>query len=391
MINNASRLHDELKKFAGQYSDWADARHLSVMCWMIVGLIAEGSVNLTKWIYHVHSKAQIAQSIQRQLSRWMKNPRINPAKLYSPIVKVLLADWDDPIMYLSLDTTMLWAEYCIIRVSVVHLGRGVTVGWRVLRHKSSSVHIDTYADLLKRISKRLPAAPKKVLLADRGFANPKLLVISQQLGWHCRIRIKGNVWLKNPRQDWQRASGIPLAMGEAKFIQNVRLHKRNSIEGVHLAIGWEESSRERWYVLSTETVSLQTFYEYGLRFTIEEEFLDDKSNGFDLESSGIRSVPALSRLCLVLAVSTLFLTAQGVEVVVSGNRRKIDPHWFRGMSYLKIGWGWIKQALNKGWEIISNIVLVTNKDPDPVMASRLQHEKRSYRIHFVVYDLDWAC
>jgi len=33
--------------------------------------------------------------------------------------------------------------------------------------------------------------------------------------------------------------------------------------------------------------------------------LDDKSNGFDLESSRLRSAPAISRLCLVLAMTTI--------------------------------------------------------------------------------------
>ena len=74
-------------KFAGQYSPWSDLRHLGVMCWMMVGLIAEGKVNLTQWIDHVCTKAQIAQSTQRRLSRWVNNPRINPAKLYSPVQK----------------------------------------------------------------------------------------------------------------------------------------------------------------------------------------------------------------------------------------------------------------------------------------------------------------
>ena len=94
---------------------------------------------------------------------------------------------------------------------------------------------------------------------------------------------------------------------------------------------------------------MKTFQEYGLRFDIEENFLDDKSNGFQLESSLIRSAPALTRLCLVLAMTTLYLVSQGVEVVKQGKRRWVDPHWFRGQSYLKIGWNWVKLALSRGW------------------------------------------
>lgn len=44
-----------------------------------------------------------------------------------------------------------------------------------------------------------------------------------------------------------------------------------------------------------------------MRFDIEENFLDDKSAGFQLESSEIRSADALARLCLILATAILFL------------------------------------------------------------------------------------
>lgn len=390
MIDRSSHLHHQLIKFAGQHTQWPDLRHLGVLCWMMVGLIVEGKVNLTKWIDHVCTKAKIAQSTQRRLSRWVNNPRINPAKLYSPVVKAVFAKWKDSEIYLSFDTSMLWDEYCIIRICVVHLGRAIPVGWRVLKHKSSSVKIETYQDLLKRISKLLPVRAKVILLADRGFANAELIRYVRQLGWHCRIRIKGNFWLRHPRQGWERVSQFPVAIGEAKLIHNVQIHKCNSLTDVHLAIAWESTSKEHWYIISTEPTTLQTFREYGFRFTIEENFLDDKSSGFNLEDSKLRSAPALSRLCLVLAMTTLFLTAQGVEVVISGQRRHVDPHWYRGTSYLKIGWSWVKQALNKGCNLISVVSFCTNIDPEPVKASRLQHQQRTYRIEFKATTQVWA-
>lgn len=390
MLENTSHLHHRLIKFAGQYSKWSDLRHLGVMCWMMVGLIAEGKVNLTKWIDHVYTKAQIAQSTQRRFSRWVNNPRINPAKLYSPVVKAVFASWRDPEIYLSFDTSMLRNEYCIIRICVVHLGRAIPIGWRVLKHQSSSVKIDTYQDLLKRVSKLLPTSVKVVLLAERGFINAQLVRYVRQLGWHCRIRIKGKFWLYHPRRGWMRINQLKLARGEAQLIHNVRIHKHDSLTDIHLAIAWEDTSGEYWYIISTEPTTLPTFREYGLRFTIEENFLDDKSNGFNLENSKLRSAPALSRLCLVLAMTTLFLTAQGIEVVKNGQRRLVDPHWFRGSSYLKIGWSWVKKSLHHGLEFINVISLVTNTDPDPVKASLRQYELKTYRIEFKVTTHVWA-
>ncbi len=88
-----------------------------------------------------------------------------------------------------------------------------------------------------------------------------------------------------------------------------------------------------------------------MRFDIEENFLDDQSNGWNIQRSEIRSVCALSRLWFILAVATLYVTAQGVAVVVEGKRRWVDCHWFRGNSYFPIGWEWVKTALVNRWSL----------------------------------------
>ncbi len=148
------------------------------------------------------------------------------------------------------------------------------------------------------------------------------------------------------------------------------------------ALGQHPENGERWIIVSDQPTSAETFIEYGFRFSIEEGFLDDKSNGFQLESSRIRSRQMLSRLCLVLAIATLYLSAVGTEVVESGNRRQVDPHWFRGSSYLKIGWRWIRQSLVQGWELSTSLRLSDSVDSDLAIASRPQAARRSRTIQF---------
>ncbi len=97
--------------------------------------------------------------------------------------------------------------------------------------------------------------------------------------------------------------------------------------------------------------------------------MDDKSNGFQLESGKIRSAEGLERLCMVVAVATLYLVSQGAEVVRKDKRRLVDPHWFRGISYLKIGWRWVKTALDKGWRLCRKLRLTGGHDPEPAVSS----------------------
>jgi hypothetical protein len=155
---------------------------------------------------------------------------------------------------------------------------------------------------------------------------------------------------------------------------------------VHLAIARPLGSDEYWYVISDEPAEVKTLEEYGLRFDIEENFLDDKSNGLQLESSLIRSAKAVERLCLVLAMTTLYLVSQGTSVVQRGARRLVDPHWFRGASYLKIGWKWVRYALSRGYELLTSVYLSSECDPEPAMACKKQEQRRQCRFAFEYQD-----
>ena len=94
----------------------------------------------------------------------------------------------------------------------------------------------------------------------------------------------------------------------------------------------------------------------------------------------MRSAEALHRLCFTLAVGTLYLTSQGTQVVAEGHRRRVDAHWFRGNSYFRIGWEWVKHALSKGWALLTSLQLAGGVDPDPAIASRRQDDKRRQKL-----------
>ena len=173
-------------------------------------------------------------------------------------------------------------------------------------------------------------------------------------------------------------------VGAAVCLHNVRIHKGQWYGIVHVIVGRNNVNGEFWGIVSDEPTTLHTFAEYALRFDIEENFLDDQSNGWNMQRSEIRSVVALSRLWFILALATLYVTAQGDEVANSGQRRRIDTHWFRGNSYFRIGWEWVKAASLKGWSVISAVGFLTHHDPDPVIASAQQDEQRRLRFEFQI-------
>ncbi len=60
------------------------------------------------------------------------------------------------------------------------------------------------------------------------------------------------------------------------------------IENVNLALAFPETVAEPWAVITDETPTLQTFWQYGFRFRVEELFLDSKSGIFGLTDSRLR-------------------------------------------------------------------------------------------------------
>ena len=113
---------------------------------------------------------------------------------------------------------------------------------------------------------------------------------------------------------------------------------------------------------------------------LKNYFWTRSSGAFKLEESRIRDAKSLERLYLVVALALLFATTQGMAVQLEGLRTQVDPHWKRGLSYLKIGLRWLKGVLHKGRTLLSPIPLLP-KDPQPCFASK--KAKKQY------YDAIW--
>ena len=367
-MSNSTRLHSQLLDVLRQYSHYCDLRHLKALAWMVSALICSGQLSLPAWEPYVPSRAQKAQSVERRWSRFLSNSRIRVEALYVPLVLVALSGWQNHRLYLALDTTVLWNRYCMIHLSVVCCGRAVPLLWRVLEHNSATVAFVEYKPLLGKARWLLRRHQDVMLLADRGFANHNLMSWLQACGWHYCLRLPSDVRLHGPRRYPIELSYLWPPKGEAAFYRHVGLWE----DGEHrsnLVLATVKGVKEPWAVITDESPTLKTLWQYALRFRIEELFLDSKSGAFELEDSRINSAEALERLYLVAAVALLYGTTQGMAVQLAGLRQQVDPHWRRGISYLKIGLRWLKGVFNKGRQLLTPVFLLP-RDPQPCFASK---------------------
>ncbi len=354
---------------------------------MVMGVLLSQSLHLTEWEPFVQSRATQAQSYQKRWSRFLKNQKVEVEKIYLPLVMAAIDNWTQGRLYIALDTTMLWNKYCMIHLSIICSGRAIPFLWLVKEHNSATIGFEVYQPLLRKASWFLRNQSDVMFLADRGFANRSLLTWLRGRNWHYSIRIPSDTsiwgvhrWCACP------VSKLRTVRGEAKMYHQVRLWEQG-IGTVNLALAYPEKVAEPWAVrgrmpssralarrtartrCTDETPTLQTLYQYGFRFRVEELFLDSKSGIFGLTDSRLRDPQKLNRLYLVVAIAILYSTIMGTTVQLSGLRQQVDIHYSRGLSYLKIGLRWLRGSFHKGRELLQLLPL-PYLDPERCFASR---------------------
>ena len=377
-MSSPTQLYSQLFQLLSQYSFYKDLRHLKILAWMIQALLMSGKINLSEWEPYIQGCATQAQSTERRCQRFLSNTKIKPRPLYLPLMLAAISNWQkNKRLYLAMDTTVLWNRFCMIHISIVCGQRAIPFLWKVIEHKSATVAFAEYKPLLKIAQKLIdPRFSDVMLLADRGFANHQLIQWLQESSWHYSLRLPCDVMIHGARRHPIELKYLVPPVSEAILFQNVGLWLDGACR-CNLVLANVRGVKEAWGVITDEEASLNTLWQYGMRFRVEQLFLDSKSGVFQLEESRVRTTKALARLYLIVAIALLFATVHGMTVQVQGLRRKVDPHWQRGLSYLKIGLRWLKGVLHKGRDLPSPLPLL-NGDPEPCFASK-KARKRYYR------------
>ncbi|MEI7763089.1 MAG: hypothetical protein WCI85_07645 [Comamonadaceae bacterium] len=59
----------------------------------------------------------------------------------------------------------------------------------------------------------------------------------------------------------------------------------------------------------------------------------------------MRDPARIDRLLLVVATAVLVSSQEGFAVTLAGQRRRVDPHWHRGLRFVRVGLQWLQQAV----------------------------------------------
>lgn len=162
----------------------------------------------------------------------------------------------------------------------MYRGRPIPLAWRAIRFPSTRVSFTEYQPVLDQVYALLPEGMVVILLADRGFVDEAFLHYARTHHWHIRLRLKGNTIVRLPQRNPCQVKELCLPLGHASFFHHIAL-LGTAVAPLHLAVALPvDRPDDPWYGVSDELTDLHTLDEYGLRFDIEETFLDEKSGGF---------------------------------------------------------------------------------------------------------------
>ena len=345
-----AQLHAELIGFLRQHCSARDRRHLVLLGWMVAGLLLSETVCFDRWKARLPLAHCLASSWQRRCQRWLANSRIDVEALYGPLILWAVQHWQKPgqALHLALDTTMLWNRFCVVVISVVAHGRAIPLLWQTLEHSSASVSASVSIALLEKAEQLLSGFGAITLLADRAFPCDELLAwFGARSRWSYVMRLRGDTEIHGTAAPLGcQVRRLHLQRGECRGFRNVRLWA-DGTQTVNLVLAHPTGLpvEEPWILISSAEPSLDLAWIYAQRFCCEQLFRDQKSGVFQLESSGLREPERIDRLLLVVAIAVLVGSLQGYTLSLAGLRRQVDPHWKRGMSFLRIGLAALQMAV----------------------------------------------
>ena len=78
-------------------------------------------------------------------------------------------------------------------------------------------------------------------------------------------------------------------------------------------------------------------------------------------------------LVVITALCNLLLVSIGTQVVATQQRRMVDSHWHRGLSYAQLGWRWLNYSLSRDAPLPMRFELDPSLDPEPLPVTQVIH------------------
>lgn len=306
------------------------------LAWFLAGVFESKSVHLSKVASKIPGKAQLV-SITRRLDRFLENPEFRVRAWYEPIVKELLAQRVGQEYRLIADGSKVGFGHQFLVITLAYRRRAIPLVWMWMRSSRGHSSSGRQLALLNYIRKLLPGDARVLIVGDSEFGAVEVLKQLDEWSWKYVLRQKGSHLVReNDQAPWLALDSFLSRAGQSLWLGQRQLTQLHAYS-VNVLAHWKLGEKEPWLLATNLPTLRDALRAYERRMWIEEMFGDLKDNGFDLESTHLRSVFKLHRLTFVVVLLFLELVTSGSKIIKNGLRHLVDRHDRRDLSIFRIG------------------------------------------------------
>jgi len=315
---------------------------------LTVGLLAARSACVPRSAAQLPLPIQ-ADSRSKRLRRFLDNAAVEVPHFWAPLARLILQTLvhAGAPLRLLVDRTEIEARYNLLVVAVAFRRRAFPLLWVELGH-AGCCDLAEQRRLLRQVREWIPVGAQVIVIGDREFRSTRLAQWIAAQGWEFVLRLKCDTRVETAPGRWVRLDQLGLEPGERRWLHGLRVAHSRCFGPVPVALIWARGAQEPWYLMTSLTTLAQAQRHYEVRGWCEQLWRDFKSQGFDLEATGVQRSERLERLLLGLALATAWVLWLGAEVVKRGLRRRVDEGYRRKLSLFQLGLRWLEHAGSLG-------------------------------------------
>jgi hypothetical protein len=307
-----------------------------VLARFVVGVLLSGTVLLPRVAQAMPHTVRTASGMRR-LRRWLANPRVSVAELWSPLVRPVLQACAGQEVLLALDPTPRRGPGPIYVLGLVSHKRVLPLAWHVVANQRADNEPEEVfvGRMCRRVASWLPECTV-TLVADRGLTRAELIRLCQELGWHWVLRVSADDTQGPKLPDGRWLWDLVDKAGQRLYL-STQLFKSDGWIPVELTIFWKRGYKHPWILVSDRPAGLARVREYRRRWQAEATYADCKTRGWRLNASRVTAPDRVERLLLVLALAVWWTHTLGRCAIKRGLRPQFDRTDRRDLSVMRLG------------------------------------------------------
>jgi hypothetical protein len=331
-----SKIYDTWKRKILQMRPWERISRVKTMAWLMAGIFVSRSVQLGRVAAKLPGNA-MRTSVMRRFERFVANTNIRVCEWYEPVIRPILNAHLGLEYRLVVDGSKVGPWHQLLLISLAYHHRTIPITWMWVPRRRGHSSAARQLSLLRYVHRLLPVNAQVLLVGDQEFGAIEVLKQLDQWQWGYVLRQKSTeLFRPDAKTPWKAFGDVIQKAGQEVWLGRVE-YTQQHIYPTHLLAYWQRGEKEPW-LLATNLLCLKAALKaYRRRVWIEGTFGDLKDNGFDLESSRLRTTMHLHRLTLAVMLLYLDMLATGTKTIKNGLRRLVDRTDRRDLSIFRIG------------------------------------------------------